>query len=101
MKDTNREALKVEPGSDLHLTFLMAPHSLNLVVGEDRAALLAWGRDVWTASRKQALEEAAGICEGIERKKWETLRDGGKLTGIGPMDCASSIRERAETGERP
>jgi hypothetical protein len=38
------------PGSDWHLTLLMAPYHLNLVVGSDRQHLLAWGRDVWRAA---------------------------------------------------
>ncbi len=45
---------KMVPGDDLHLTFLMAPFSLNLVVGEDRVALLNFGRAVWAAARKDA-----------------------------------------------
>jgi hypothetical protein len=60
---SDNKASKIEPGSEMHLTVLMAPHSLNLVVGEDRAHLLAFARDVWTASRSQALEEAAVIAE--------------------------------------
>lgn len=45
-----REPTKVEPGSDLHLTLLMAPHGLNLVAAPDRSALLAYARDVWKAA---------------------------------------------------
>lgn len=45
------------------------------------------------ACRAEALQEAAQCCDRIERKKWETLRDGGKLEGIGPRDCATAIRE--------
>ncbi len=44
-------ATKIQPGDDLHLTSLMAPHSLNFVTGPDRAALLAYGRDVFAAAR--------------------------------------------------
>ena len=44
-------ATKIQPGDDLHLTSLMAPHSLNFVTGADRAALLAYGRDVFAAAR--------------------------------------------------
>ena len=44
-------ATKIQPGDDTHLTLLMAPHSLNLVTGADRAALLAYGRDVFAAAR--------------------------------------------------
>lgn len=44
-------ATKIQPGDDTHLTLLMAPHSLNFVTGADRAALLAYGRDVFAAAR--------------------------------------------------
>ncbi|SDZ53805.1 hypothetical protein, partial [Delftia lacustris] len=44
-------ATKIQPGDDTHLTSLMAPHSLNFVTGADRAALLAYGRDVFAAAR--------------------------------------------------
>ncbi|ABX35840.1 hypothetical protein Daci_3202 [Delftia acidovorans SPH-1] len=44
-------ATKIQPGDDLHLTSLMSPHSLNFVTGADRAALLAYGRDVFAAAR--------------------------------------------------
>lgn len=46
------EPIKMQPGDDLHLTMLMAPHGLNFVTGKDREHLLAWGRDVWQASRR-------------------------------------------------
>lgn len=44
-------ATKIQPGDDMHLTLLMSPHSLNFVTGADRAALLAYGRDVFAAAR--------------------------------------------------
>jgi hypothetical protein len=40
----------------------------------------------------QERERCAGICDGIERKKWLTLRDGGTFSGIGAADCARAIR---------
>lgn len=46
------EPIKMQPGDDLYLTMLMAPHGLNFVTGKDREHLLAWGRDVWQASRR-------------------------------------------------
>lgn len=46
------EPIKMQPGDDLHLTMLMAPHGLNFVTGKDREHLLAWGRDVWQAARR-------------------------------------------------
>ncbi|MDP3139821.1 MAG: hypothetical protein Q8N17_26225 [Burkholderiaceae bacterium] len=41
---------KIEPGSELHLTLLMAPYHLNLVVGEDRMKLLLYAQSVWHAA---------------------------------------------------
>lgn len=38
------------PGSEYHLTLLMAPHQLHAVVGQDRQHLLAFARDVWAAA---------------------------------------------------
>ncbi|WP_288639250.1 hypothetical protein [uncultured Comamonas sp.] len=53
MTDQERaEPIKMQPGDDLHLTMLMAPHGLNFVTGKDREQLLAWGRDVWQAARR-------------------------------------------------
>ena len=57
--------LKVVAGDDIALTILMAPMSLNLVVGPDREALLAYGRAVWQASRQQALKYAATQCRQL------------------------------------
>lgn len=61
------KALKIEPGSDIHLSLLMAPHSLNLVVGEDRKALLAWGRDVWNAAQRAAGGVSTSAPQADER----------------------------------
>lgn len=54
-----RAPTKIEPGSEVHLTLLMAPHGLNLVVGEDRKALLAYARDVWAAALRAHPQAAA------------------------------------------
>jgi hypothetical protein len=64
------------PGSDWHLTLLMAPHHLNLVVGSDRQHLLAWGRDVWRAALsahgvKQPEPADTARIDWIERKAAE------------------------------
>lgn len=48
------------PGSDWHLTMLMAPLHLNLVVGSDRDALLAFGRAVWTAAVQDHVSQRRG-----------------------------------------
>ena len=50
----------MEQGGDMHLSLLMARYNLNFVVGAERAALLAWGRDVWKAAlASQAQAQAA------------------------------------------
>nr|DAE54058.1 MAG TPA: hypothetical protein [Caudoviricetes sp.] len=43
---------KMAPGDDMHLTLLMAPHNLNLVTGQDRQHLLAFGRAAFEAGQK-------------------------------------------------
>lgn len=59
-------ATKIQPGDDTHLTLLMTPHSLNFVTGADRAALLAYGRDVFAAARDSKclaqIEEPAAVA---------------------------------------
>ena len=45
--------------------------------------------------RAAALEEAAKVCDGKERRKWEIMFHGGSLEGIGPLDCAAAIRALA------
>lgn len=42
---------KMAPGDDMHLTLLMAPHNLNLVTGQDRQHLLAFGRAAFEAGQ--------------------------------------------------
>ena len=76
-------ATKIQPGDDTHLTLLMAPHSLNFVTGADRAALLAYGRDVFAAARASQclaqIEEPAGAAPAAvagpadEREAFECL----------------------------
>lgn len=47
-----KSAAKMTPGDDLHLTLLMTPHGLNLVTGQDRQQLLAYGRAAFEAGKK-------------------------------------------------
>lgn len=47
----NKGTTKMIPGDELHLTMLMAPYSLNLVTGQDRQHLLAFGRAVFEAGK--------------------------------------------------
>jgi hypothetical protein len=67
------------PGSEWHLTMLMAPYHLNLVVGSDRQHLLAWGRDVWNAARGAQAEPAGDEREAFEAwagaNQFDTHRD--------------------------
>lgn len=63
MNDASKAPTKVVEGSDFHLTLLMAPMSLNLVMGSDRQALLDYAKSVWQASRKVALESALAIVK--------------------------------------
>ena len=58
---TERKATKIEAGSDMHLTLLGAPMHWNLLTGQDRADMLAFGRAVWQASRTQVLEEVFAL----------------------------------------
>lgn len=47
----DKETNKMIPGDELHLTMLMAPYSLNLVSGQDRQHLLAFGRAAFDAGK--------------------------------------------------
>ena len=51
------------------------------------AALEAW---------EAAHEVCAGLCDEIEKRKWETVMHGGEMQGISARDCAAAIRARAE-----
>ncbi len=115
-------ATKIQPGDDTHLTLLMTPHSLNFVTGADRAALLAYGRDVFAAARDSKclaqIEEPAHPIAGYRIsdpsdptiKPWlsETPDDNGYTSeplyaGAAPAAAAGPAREeiaalRAEHG---
>lgn len=52
-------ALRDAP-SDKHLSLLMAPYHLNMVVGQDRADLLNYARDVWRAALSQERPNEGG-----------------------------------------
>jgi hypothetical protein len=41
-------------------------------------------------------EACAQVCDKIERRKWETVMNGGAMQGIGARDCAAAIRARGE-----
>lgn len=57
---TKPTPVKMTPGDELHLTLLMAPWHLNLVVGEDREHLLAYARAVWDAALDAVLTQDPG-----------------------------------------
>ena len=46
------EVIKIVPGDDIWLSIHMAPHHLNYLTGDDRKAVLAYGRTVYQAARK-------------------------------------------------
>ena len=37
-------------------------------------------------------ERCAEVCCTLERMKWEVFRNGGRLAGVSPADCAVAIR---------
>jgi hypothetical protein len=41
-------------------------------------------------------EACAQVAEDAERRKWDTIRTGGKLEGFGAADIAAAIRKRGE-----
>ena len=73
-------ATKIQPGDDTHLTLLMTPHSLNFVTGPDRAALLAYGRDVFAAGLAGA---APAAVAGPAREQIAALRAEHGITSSG------------------
>jgi hypothetical protein len=45
----------------------------------------------------EAEREACAVeCDKIERRKWETIRNGGAMSAVGARDCAAAIRARGE-----
>jgi hypothetical protein len=69
-----REAVKVQPGGELHLTLLMAPYGLNFFIGKDREQLLAWGQAVWKAARASFAPVQDGYV--LEDDKFASCLDG-------------------------
>lgn len=78
-------------GSDYHLTMLMAPYSLNFVVGEDRQALLKWGRDVWAAAIAFGTQSASDVrCKCPPRQCFS----------VKPTTLCAAVQERDKDRER-
>jgi hypothetical protein len=70
-------------GKDRNGKFLVSVDGVGITEELERFAALV---------REQALEDAAKVCDGKERRKWEILTVGGTLEGFGPLDCAHAIR---------
>lgn len=56
-----------------------------LVAGYDLEKTISIIADIMKSTRDDAMEEAAKVCEAIEREKWQSLRVGGA------KDCYQSI----------
>lgn len=72
-----------------------------------------WAFKAWKASRQQALEEAAKVCERIEEENWKAYK--GRTDPVqkdrlfnphtegcsdGATECAASIRSLTTTGDK-
>jgi hypothetical protein len=53
-------------------------------------------RSLVLAGMKAEREACAQVAEDAERRKWDTIRTGGKLEGFGAADIAAAIRKRGE-----
>jgi hypothetical protein len=106
--EASREAFlagKGTPGSDYHLTLLMAPFHLNLVVGEDRKSLLAYARKVWGA----ALASVALESQGAGSDEIASLAglaassgvppDSGQMLGAADQDVSEVLRPNEKEGQ--
>ena len=63
-----------------------------------------WDEPTWVFMKRFAAlvaaaerEECAVLCDDLERKKWQMLKQGGRLSGFGAVDCAVAIRNRSRT----
>lgn len=62
-----KNKLTIMPGDDMHMNCLMAPFSLNMVVGEDRQHLLAYGKAAFAAGKKAKDAEIAALKQDAAR----------------------------------
>jgi hypothetical protein len=53
-------------------------------------------RSLVLAGMRAEREACAKVAEDAERRKWDTIRTGGKLEGFGAADIATAIRKRGE-----
>jgi len=67
-------------------------YAFRLVEAEDSVESLQAEVERLTKERDQIIERCAEVCDSLERQKWETVRDGGKLDGFSAKDCAAAIR---------
>ena len=63
-------------------------------IGKDDDFDPAWERFAAIVAAAER-EACAKVCDGIERRKWEIVTQGGKLEGLSPRDCAAAIRARS------
>lgn len=70
-----KQPIKMIPGDELHLTALMAPFSLNLVTGQDRQHLLAYGRAAFEAGHAQLRASTPEAAEDLIEKIIERISD--------------------------
>ena len=96
----DKETTKMIPGDELHLTMLMAPYSLNLVTGQDRQHLLAYGRAAFDAGNNtgQATPCLNQIAEPVTAgaavrafRDYLGVHDGIKLGGQAMDDMALDL----------
>ena len=62
-------------------------------IAEAMARLITKAYEIAAEEEREA---CARLCDKIERRKWETIAQGGLMQGIGARDCAAAIRARGE-----
>lgn len=75
---------KIEPGSEMHLSLLMAPYGLQFFSGEDHDHLLSFAKDVWEAARTQAQMEILQLQDQVQeyRDAYTNMRDWAEQNGV-------------------
>lgn len=77
-KDEMKTPIKMTPGDDMHLTFLMAPQSLNLAVGQLREQLLGYGRAAFEAGKAGQCLHQIQEPDAAEQAAWFAGLDEGR-----------------------
>ena len=70
-----KQPIKMTPGDDTHLSLLMAPHSLNLAVGQLREQLLGYGRAAFVAGHAQLRASTPEAAEDLIEEIIERISD--------------------------